>query len=1029
MGKYHKNMTINVSNTNRPKGKIGAVTVIGGGIAGIQAALDVAAAGFKVYLIESRPSVGGVMAQLDKTFPTNDCSSCMLGPKLVEMANHPDIKIFALSEVMDVSGEPGHFEVTVKKKARAVDSELCVSCGLCAQKCPVKVPDEFNSDLNKRKAIFLSYPQAVPATYTIDRDNCLYLTKGKCRICEEICPKNAIAFDQQDEIVKIGSGAVIVAGGVTPFDAALKPELGYKRWPNVVTSIEYERILSAAGPFEGHIQRTSDGQTPRRIAWIQCVGSRDTKIDRDYCSSVCCMYATKQAIMTREHNPQTETTIFFIDIRAHGKGFERYYERAKSDNKVNYIRAMISRVASNPADDSLDVVYTTEAPGFQKETFDMVVLSVGLERDLKARQLAERIGIGIRKFGFYQTDPINSVVTDRKGFFVCGAGQEPKDIPDSVCQAGSAAGCATALLAEARGAMVAPKKYPAEIDISSQEPRVGVFICHCGLNIAGVVDVKAVAEYARSLPDVAFADDCIFACASDQQQEIINVIKKNKLNRVLVASCTPRTHETLFQDTLREAGLNPYLFELANIREQNAWVHQKEPEAATQKAKDLVRMSVARARLLQPLTDTIYDVVQRALIIGGGLAGLTAAISVAKQGFEAVLVEKSPELGGHAKTLNFIENGASPAEHIKTLAAKVEKNPLITVYTETRISAVSGSCGAFKTTLAVKEGQKWIDREISHGVIILCSGAKAHQPTEYLYGQHPKVMTQQEFEILLVSKPDEAQTFRHVAMIQCVGSREPEHRYCSRVCCTAAVKNSLRLKDINPAAAVSILYRDMRTFGLKENYYLESRQKGVRYFRFQDLKKPEVSASGDDLQITVVDELMNRPMRFEADLLVLSNGIHPADENQDLAETLRLPLDEDGFFMEAHPKLRPLDFAVAGVYLCGLAHGPKFAVESIVQAQGAVARAMAVLSKKTMTAEPIKNQVDQDLCRACGECERTCSFEAITVKEVGHGRNAAVVNGVLCTGCGACNVACPTGASALAHFSDDQVNAMIENIE
>jgi heterodisulfide reductase subunit A len=883
------------------------------------------------------------------------------------------------------------------------------------------VSDPFNLDLNHRKAIYIPYPQAVPLVYTIDKAHCIFFTKDKCRICEKFCKNQAISFDQKDEIVKLDTGAVILAGGYELFDARLKGEYGYGRWPNVVTSLEYERILSAAGPYAGQILRSSDRRPPRRIAWIQCVGSRDNHIGQEYCSAVCCMSATKQAIITREHAENTEASIFCIDIRAQGKGSDRFYERSQSDNVVRYVRSMISRVIPNPEDDTLSITYAAPDHRIREEVYDMVVLSVGFCPNPSLVKLAVRMGIQLNPNGFCNSNPLDTVVTSRPGIYVCGVAQGPKDIPDSVQQGSSAAERATALLADARGSMVALPSIPAERDVTQEESRIGVFVCHCGINIAGVVDVEAVADYGRSLPNVAYATDCMFACSTDQLKEIKRAIKEHHLNRVVVASCTPRTHEPLFRNTLRDAGLNPYLFELANIREQDAWVHQAEPEAATEKAKNLVRMSVSRARVLEPLYDTSDKVVPVALVIGGGLAGLTAAYSFAQQGFEAFLVERTAELGGNARTLYYTEDGASPAQYVQELIQKVESEPLITVFKEAQVRAISGSCGNFSATLSVNGASQ----TLSHGVVVAATGGQEYQPTEYLYGMHPRVVTQKEFETLLVCEPDKAGQLQRVIMIQCVGSREPEHLYCSRVCCTAAIKNSLKLKTIKPEAQISILYRDIRTFGLKETYYLKARQQGVRFYRFEREQKPLVAADGNALTISVFDAQLRAPVQLQADLLVLSAAIRPREESWQLADSLRLPLDQDGFFMEAHPKLRPLDFATPGFYLCGLAQGPNFANENIVQARGAVSRAVTILSQKEIVAEGMINRVDSSLCRACGECETACCFEAIKVEETAPGRREAVVTEALCTGCGVCNVACPTGAASLSHFKDEQIEGTI----
>jgi len=1479
------------SQSTRQTDPIGSVTIIGSGIAGIQTALDIANSGFKVHLVEEKPSVGGVMAQLDKTFPTNDCSSCMMGPKLAELANHPNIEILAYCDVLDVQGDPGCFQLTLKQKPRYIDADKCTACGDCVAVCPVLRPGEHDMHLADRKATYIPYPQAVPNSYTIEkydpapcRTACpaninvqAYVAMVKAgryreaveiimqdlpfpgvlgRVCPHACEKSCrrqtldeavsirelkrVAADHVDlaeipvpdikpqgqrvavvgsgpaglsaayflacdsyqvdvyesmpqaggmmrygipehrlpravldaeianlqrygikihtntpvgkdltlnglgdggaaaiflaigawrslklnipgeelfeevtdaisflcdvhsgklkklaghvaviggghsaldaarvalrlgagevhvlyrrsraempagpeevlaaedegirfhfqaapikildhdgqvsaiqcirtrlaeaddtgrprpvpvegsefviktdyiipaigqtpdfdllgedhglaltrwnllsvdtttlqtnrpgifaggdvitgpvtvidaiaagkkaakyiadylqgkavpaerqetrltgkdwvqvppdesvqtrmrlptlplekrlagfeevnlgpdektaqkeaarcldcggccecmqcvaacqaeavtaitharpaETFNIETGAIILAGGFTPFDARLKGEYGYGRWPNVITSLEYERILSAAGPFQGHIQRISDGTAPRRIAWIQCVGSRDCHIGREYCSAVCCMYATKQAMITREHASDIETTIFYIDIRAQGKGFDRFYERSVAENDVRYVRSMISRVVPNPEDDTLSISYAGLDRQIQQETFDLVILAVGLCPHPSFVELANRMGIRLDAHGFCATDPLEVVATSRPGVYVCGAAQGPKDIPDSVQQGSSAAERATALLSAARGSLVTVPAIPPEREVGREVPRIGVFVCHCGINIAGTVDVKVVADYVQTLDNVVYAADCMFACSTDQLQEIKDAIERHELNRVVVASCTPRTHEPLFRDTLRDAGLNPYLFELANIREQDAWVHQNEPQAATEKAKSLVSMSVARARRLEPLYDTSHEVVQRALVIGGGLAGLTAALAFAEQGFEATLVEQGAKLGGNARTLYYTEDGASPAQYVQDLVLKVEAQPMITIYKEAQLTSITGSCGNFTSTISVNNE----NYSISHGVVIAATGGQEYEPSEYLYGQHAAVVTQKEFEALLVSEPERAAKLQNVVMIQCVGSREPDHLYCSRVCCTAAVKNSLKLKNINPDAQVSVIYRDIRTFGLKESYYLKARQQGTRFFRFEKEQKPQVLVRGDVLSVDVFDAQLQTPVQLPADLVILSAAIRPRAESKHLSDVMRLALDEDGFFMEAHPKLRPLDFAAPGVYLCGLAQGPKFAPESISQARGAVSRAIMVLSKKEIVTEGMINRVDETLCRACGECESACIFEAISVKETTRGRKRAMVLEALCKGCGVCNAACPTGAASVAHFKDEQIEEMI----
>jgi len=998
--------------------KIGAIAVIGGGIAGIQASLDAANSGFKVYLIERNPSIGGIMAQLDKTFPTNDCSTCMISPKLIEVAKHPNIEIISYAEVLDVSGPPGNFSIKINKKARYVDEDRCVGCGICAGKCPKKVPDEFNRGLGKRKAIYVSFPQAVPLIYTIDRDNCIYFKTGRCRACEKFCENKAIDFEQQDRVIEIGAGAVILAPGFETFDASIKGEYGYGRYPNVITSIEYERILSAGGPFQGHIQRPSDGEVPKRIAWIQCVGSRDTSLGRGYCSYVCCMYAIKQAVISKEHDREIDTSIFYIDIRAQGKGFDRYFERAKSESGVRFVRSMISRVVENPINHNLEINYIDESGGIRTEEFDMVVLSVGLSPNYAFQTLAKDLKIELNQFGFCESKPLELVSTSRPGFFVCGVFQSPKDIPETVLQGSSAAAEATSFLADVRGTMVKEEVYPEEEDVSGKEPRIGVFVCHCGINIAGVVDVNAVSEFAKTLPHVVFADNYLFTCSTDTQEEMKKIIREYKLNRVVVASCSPRTHEPLFQDTLREAGLNKYLFEMANIRDQDSWVHANEKENATEKAKDLVRMSVARAALLEPLHEIPFNVVQKGLVVGGGLAGLSAALTLAEQGYETYLIEKSEELGGNAKTLYYTEDGARPSEYLKDLIQKVKDNPLIKIYTNAEVISCSGHVGKFTSTISVN-GKK---EEISYGVAIIATGGQEYRPKEYLYGENSNVLTQRELEERLAASDEGLKNIKNLVMIQCVGSRDDEHPYCSRICCTEAIKNSLKLKELNPKVNIYVLYRDIRTFGFKEFYYKKAREAGVRFIRYEPDKKPQVKEEEGILQISVYDPNLRSNIELRTDILVLSTAIRPHPDSKSLATVFKLPYDQDGFFLEAHLKLRPLDFTNAGFFLCGLAHGPKFADESIAQAKGAASRACTILSKSHMYVGGAVAQVDGSRCVACLTCVRTCPYN---VPKLDEEEGVIHIDTAACQGCGNCAVACPRGAITVGHNTDEQFLAKI----
>jgi len=990
--------------------KTGSVLVVGGGIAGIQAALDLADSGFKVYIVEREPSIGGVMTQLDKTFPTNDCAMCILAPKLVGAGRHPNIQLLTYSEVKSLEGEEGNFTATILKKARRVDPSKCTGCGDCAAKCPSSAIDTYNADLNDRKAVYIRFSQAVPLTYAIDKDKCL-----GCGICSEVCKADAIKYDDIDEELKLNVGSVVLAPGFEAFDPSKLSELGYGRYPNVVSSVEFERILSATGPYRGVVLRPSDGDMPKRVAFLQCVGSRDARVGNPYCSGVCCMYAIKEAVIAQEHNPGLEASVFFMDIRAFGKEFDDYYTRAEHEHGIKFIRSRVGHVEQDPETGGLFFTYE-EGGEVKRDRYDMVVLGVGLNPPKGAEQLSKAMGFQLNKYGFAETKLFSPLETSRKGVYVCGAFSSPKDIPDSVAQASGAAAKAAKAISSVRGTQVKPVEFPAERDVAKEEPRVGVFVCWCGINIGGVVNVPSVAAYAKKLPHVAYAEENLYTCSQDTQDRIKNTIIEYKLNRVVVASCTPRTHEPLFRATLREAGLNEYLFEMANIRDQCSWVHMHEKEAATRKAEDLVRMAIAKASLLQPLEKHKIHVTPGALVVGGGVSGMTAALEIADQGFEVHLVEKEAELGGNMKRIKFLPSGEDPAAELAKLVTLVRSNPKIRLYTGTQVAEVNGYVGNFETTLVS------FDREtrIKHGVVIVATGGVEYTPKEYAYGKHPGVMTQFQLEEKLHAgyKPDA------VVMIQCVGSRNEEHPNCSRVCCTGAVNNALKVKEANPAADVYILYKDMRTYGFKEDYYRAAADRGVVFIRYDDEHKPEVTAEGG-LKVRVLDPILRENLVIEPDALVLSAGVLPAVDNRRLAGMLKVPINKDGFFLEAHMKLRPLDFATEGVYLCGLAHGPKTIDECISQASGAAARALTILSHDEIEAEGAIASVDEDACSGCQMCAAVCEFKAIEMVKKGDKTHSHVIAEV-CKGCGVCAATCPSGAITVGHFTDAEILSQVK---
>ncbi len=841
---------------------------------------------------------------------------------------------------------------------------------------------------------------------------------SECYQCVEACIARAVVHDDAPRTVELQVGAVIAAPGFTAFDPAALGEYGFGVYPNVVTSVQFERILSASGPYFGHVQRISDGKEPKKIAFLQCVGSRDVRCGNTWCSSVCCMYATKEAIIGKEHAKALEPTIFFMDIRAHGKDFDRFVERAKKDYGIRYIRSIPSTVKELQRSKNLLLTYVQEDGTSVEEEFEMVVLSVGLTPPAEAPELAKALGIELTASGFCQTSLENPVATSRPGVYVCGAFGGPKDIPETVMEASGAAACVQGLLASQRGTLVAEEELPAEKDLQGTGPRVGVFVCHCGINIGGVIDVPGVAEYAKGLPNVSFVCDNLFTCSQDSAVKMAEAIRDHDLTRVVVASCSPRTHEGLFQENLEKAGLNPYLFEMANIRDQGSWVHMHEPEAATVKAKDLVRMAVAKSAYLKPLKPGQLPVTPAALILGGGLAGITAALTLADQGFDSCIVEKEPELGGNYRHLHFTLEGFDTQKHLKKLLDKVAKNPRITVYTSSRADKIDGFIGNYQTTVATPEGE----RQFDHGVVIVAAGGQEMEVTDYLYGHSERVVTQRELEGALGEDDPRLAAIKRVVMIQCVGSRTAEHPYCSRYCCSEAIKNALRLKKADPAREITILYRDVRTYGLKEDFYREARELGIQFVRYDEERRPEVFAQGGGVAVRAFDPVLNQPVHLGADLVVLSVGVAPNPENADIGKMLKVPTNQDGFFLEAHVKLRPVDFATDGVFVCGLAHSPKMSDESVTQANAAVSRAATVLTQPYIEAEGKTAYVIKERCMACGLCEINCPYRAIAVdpKEL-----AAVVNTVLCKGCGVCTSSCRMNAVDLNGFNNEEILAQI----
>jgi len=924
-----------------------------------------------------------------------------------------------------VEGESGNFKVTLNKKPRYITESKCTGCTTCVEYCPVKYPDPYNQDISDNKAVHVYFAQAIPLVTYID-ESCLYLKEKKCRICEAVCKNKAIDLNQMPEKVEVNVGAIILSSGLEPFDPKVKEEYRYGQFVNVVTSMDYERLLCATGPYQGEVLRASDMKHPHKVAWIQCVGSRRvTPGENSYCSAVCCTYTQKQVILTKEHDAKAECTVFHNDIRSYGKDFERFYERAENLPGVRFFRSYASIVKENPETKSVAVRYSTPDDGVKEEEFDMVVLSVGLNPPADVQDLASRFGIDLNPHGFCKALSSNPMETTRPGIFVSGAFQGPTDIPESVYTASAAGSQCGELLDRRRGDLSKERLYPPERDVSQEEPRVGVFVCHCGANIGRIVGVPSTVEYALTLPNVVYAQEQLFSCATNSAQQISDLAKEKGLNRVVVAACSPRTLEPLFRDTMREAGINQYYLDMANIREHCSWVHAKEKEEATQKAKDIIRMSVARVCRLKPLQEFDLPINKAALVVGGGIAGMTCALSIANQGHEVHLVEKDADLGGTARRISHTLEGMDVQTYLRDVIGKVYQHPSIHVYTGATIPEATGYVGNFVTKVKSERGVT----DIKHGAAVIAIGADVYKPTEYLYGDDDRVMTNLELEERIARGEERVMNARSLVIIQCVGCRNEDRNYCARICCSHSVKNALKLKETNPEMDIYILFRDMRTYGCSEDYYRDASNQDVKFIRYEPQDKPQVEAVVEEgrpvLRVTVTDAILGKKLAIDADLLSLAAAVIPSAGSGEISRLFKVSLGPDDWFKEAHVKLRPVEFGTDGVYLCGIAHYPKHISEAISQAYGAAGRVLTLLSHDTVTASGSVAEVKESDCISCGACITVCTYGAIEFYDTPAGRKARV-NPVLCKGDGLCNTVCPTAAISLKHFTDGDLLSQID---
>ncbi len=1019
----------------------GSVLVIGGGIAGIQTSLDLTELGLKVYLVEKTPSIGGRMAQLDKTFPTNDCSLCILAPKMVEVYRNPNIELMTYHEVKKVEGVPGDFKVTVLKKPRYIDESKCKGCGDCATKCPkIEVGNLFDMNLGKRKSVYIPFPQAVPPVYLIDPELCLKLTKGVCGVCEKVCTAEAIAYEQEPQDIELNVGAIVVATGFEMFAEELSPRWGYE-YSNVVNALEYERILCASGPFGGHVLRPSDQEEPKKIAFIQCAGSRDLHENVPYCSSVCCMYTAKEAIITKEHSDHSECFVFRHDIRAYGKNFYEFTQRAQDEYGVKYFQTKISTIEEDSETNDLIINYEDLKTGeFKRFRANLVVLATPLVPARGTKELASTLDVNLDHYDFFKEKSyFNKALSSKEGIFLCGFAQGPMDIPETVADASGVASQVATLLNNAKFTDVKEKVFeiPERKVNITDEPRIGVMVCHCGINIGKYVNVPEVRDYIKTLPNVVICEDNLYSCSSDSQVRIKELILEHNLNRFIVASCTPRTHEPLFQETCQEAGMNKYLFEMVNIRDQCSWVHMTELEAATEKSKDLLRMAVAKARLIKPQSEEKLQITPTGLVIGGGVSGMTAALNLADQGFKTYLAEKEDKLGGNLNNLNILYPIQEEASiFLKEITQKVNDNKNIEVMLQSKIDSIMGYVGNYEVTIS-NSGKDPKDLKI--GTIIVATGAQEHKP-DGLFQYNKKnnnVITQLELEQKL-QKADLAwlDKVKRATFILCANARQKEGiTYCSNVCCGTTIKNISILKELKPELEIVVLYRDLQMAKKEFEEYYRNRRKDAMFLRYDLDNLPEVGKNSQgNYGIKVFDTNLHDEIAYDTDLIVLATPMVPADNLEELAKMLKVPLDRTGFFLEAHVKLRPLDFATDGVFLCGCAQWPKNIQDSISQANGAAGRASRFLSAKEITTSGLVAEVNPDKCIGCGECVEVCPYKAIELidetkefEDVNIVVSKSSINSALCKGCGTCAGTCKVGAIMVKHYDYDQISAMIDS--
>jgi len=1129
------------------KRKVGNAIVVGAGIGGIRAALDLAEYGYGVTLVDRAPHLGGILSRLDCQFPTDHCGMCRMLPLVERDAAsqhclrrglfHENIEILFSTSITDIEGEPGKYRVTLKQQSSWVDPDRCVGCGRCVPVCPVEVRDAFNMGLTKRKAIYLPVPHSIPNSYVVDPEACT-----RCGACLGVCPTDAIRMPEaerrkfrilvvDDELVvrdslkewleeegftvamagsgaealaalqtaayhlmlldikmpgmdgvevlerakalapeltvimmtayatvetaveamKIGAldylvkpfeleglmpkvekvyqkietaearqieaGAVVLCGGTDFCDpAAGKNTLGYGVVPDILTQIEFERLMSGTGPTAGRLVRLSDGRPVRKIAWLQCVGSRDAQLEADFCSNVCCMASIKEAVLAKERSEgELETAIFFMDMRTFGKTFQRYRDQAERHLGVRFERARAHSVVAGPGG-GLVIRWADASGACRDEIFDMVVLAAGQRPAAGSMELAGRLDLPLNTWGFIEPEPFSLSRTRQPGIFIGGAFGGMKDIGEAVIQASSAAAGASRVIHAAGGSLALEESAPeVAVGLMRESPRILTVVCRCSSGEAGVAPSALALRSLSFDPEIAAVETVAGLCTASGWEQFAGRIREVNPNRVLIGACLPHLHRRRLQELSRELGMNAALMEVVDVA---PWSF---PSAGEPSADALAKLRAGAARLkwADPAPAAEIRIAPRALVVGGGIAGITAAITIADHGYAVDLVEASERLGGNLNWLGHTLEGHDVNALLKDRLKRVENHPRIQVHIGSRVIHAAGEVGSFST---VVEGPAKEVQTLAHGVVILATGGVEACTRSHAYGAGPAILTQSELERRMADGSLDAGGLDTVVMIQCVDSRREPRNYCSRVCCAAALKHALALKEQNPRADLFILHRDIMAYGFAEAAFTRARRAGVVFISYDPDRPPRVEPAETGATVTVAEPILGRTLAIEAQLVVLATGIVPRLPPE-LAEAYGAQVDRDGFFQEADSKWRPVDGLQEGVFACGLALGPRTITESVATAEAAAQRALRLISRERLATGRVTAGVHHSLCSLCEQCIAACPCGA---RSLDVDLEQVRVNPAMCQGCGACAAVCPNDASFLEGYAPQQMLATID---